>query len=86
MTTELQLKKIPATVTSLIAQEASRHRRSIEQEALLLLEEALLARAHARDPDRVEIDAILRRFDTLPSVDVRPLADLIEYDAQGLPK
>ena len=45
MSAELQLKKVPEQIKSLISREADLHRRSINQEAIVLLEEALLARA-----------------------------------------
>jgi hypothetical protein len=81
-----QLKKVPATVKSFIAREASIHRRSINQEAIVLFEEALLARAKARQLRRDEIDRILNRFDKLPAIDARPMSELTEYDALGLLK
>lgn len=83
---ELQLKEVPIKIKSLIAREALRHRRSIDQEAIALLEEALLARARSARDARQEIDAILERFDQLPTRDARPLAEMIEYDDLGLPK
>jgi hypothetical protein len=85
MSTELQLKKVPAIVKSLITREASIHRRSINQEAVLL-EEALLARANRQQPSRDEIEEILNRFDKLPTPDSRPMSEIIEYDELGLPK
>lgn len=86
MSTELQLKKVPAIVKSLISREASIHRRSINQEAIVLLEEALLARANRQQPSRDEIEEILNRFDKLPTPDSRPMSEIIEYDELGLPK
>jgi hypothetical protein len=86
MSTELQLKKVPAIVKSLISREADLHRRSINQEAIVLLEEALLARAKTQQQSRDEIDEILNRFDKLPTSDARPMSEIIEYDELGLPK
>jgi hypothetical protein len=86
MSTELQLKKVPAIVKALITREASVHRRSINQEAIVLLEEALLARAKAQHQSRDEVDEILNRFDKLPTTDQRPMSEIIEYDELGLPK
>ena len=85
-TAELQLKKVPARIKSLIGSEATLHRRSINQEAIALLEEALVARAQKVRPTRNEIDEILARFDRLPTRDARPLSEMIEYDELGLPK
>lgn len=86
MSTELQLKKVPAIVTALISREASVHGRSINHEAIVLLEEALLARAKAQHQGRDDIDEILNRFDKLPTTDERPMSEIIEYDELGLPK
>lgn len=83
---ELQLKKVPGRIKSLISREASLHRRSINQEAIALLEEALLARAKEHRPTRDEIDEILDRFDKLPNIDQRPLSEILEFDEHGLPK
>ncbi len=85
-TAELQLKKVPTRIKSLIGNEAALHRRSINQESIALLEEALLARAQKERPTRDEIDEILERFDRLPTRDARPLSEMIDYDALGLPK
>lgn len=84
--TELQLKKVPAKIKSLIGSEAALNRRSINQEAIVLLEEALLARAQKVPRTRDEIDEILERFDRLPTRDAKPLAEMIEFDELGLPK
>ncbi len=85
-TVELQLKKVPPRITSLISREAELHRRSINQEAIALLEEALLARAKAKHPTHDEIDEIVDRFDKLPSLDSRRLSEMAKFDALGLPE
>ena len=86
MGTELQLKGVPEQLKSLISREAGAHRRSINQEAIVLLEEAMLARAKAQLQTRDEIDEILDRYERLPTVDARPMSGIIEYDELGLPK
>lgn len=86
MTTELQLKKVPMHIKSLIGREAGLHRRSINQETIVLLEEALLARARSQTPSRDDIDDILRRYAELPTFDTRQTSEIIEYDEIGLPK
>lgn len=86
MSTELQLKKVPAVVKELITREANVHRRSISDEAIILLEEALLARAKTQHASLDEVDEILNRFDKLPTTDPRPMSEIIEYDKLGLPK
>jgi hypothetical protein len=85
-TSEFQLKKVPTRIKSLIKNEAAFYRRSINQECIALLEEALLARAQAERRTRDQIDDILERFDKLPTRDPRPLSEMIEYDELGLPK
>ncbi len=86
MTTELQIKKVPMHIKSLIGREAGLHRRSINQETIVLLEEALLARARSQTPSRDDIDDILKRYAELPTFDTRPSSEIIEYDEIGLPK
>lgn len=86
MTVELTLKKVPDQIKSLINREAQTHRRSINQEAIVLLEEALLARARDAGVGRSEADAILARYAALPTRDARSESEVIEYDAIGLPK
>jgi hypothetical protein len=84
MTTELQLKKVPDTVKTLIAREASLHRRSINQEAIVLLEEALAARARRGQSSRVEIEQVLAQYRALP--EVGGASEAIDYDEAGLPR
>lgn len=86
MGAESHMENIPELLESQIVREAGIHRRSVEQETIMLLEEALLARATVADRHDADINAILRRYEALPSIDPRPLSELIEYDALGLPK
>lgn len=85
MSAELQLKKVPEQIKSLISREADLHRRSINQEAIVLLEEALLARARTSRHSKDDIEAILKRYEELPTLDSRLYEGLIEYDENGLP-
>ena len=84
--TILQLKGVPARLKSLIQREADGHRRSLTQEAIVLIEEGLLARAASHSLKRDQIDEILDRYHQLPTIDKRPMNDIIEYDELGLPK
>jgi hypothetical protein len=84
--TILQLKGVPARLKSLIQREADGHRRSLTQEAIVLIEEGLLARAASHSLKREQIDEILDRYHQLPTIDKRPMDDMIEYDELGLPK
>jgi hypothetical protein len=82
----LQLKDFPPQLRRLIKRESEIHRRSLTQEAIVLLEEALAARAAAALNPRDEIAKILDRYEKLPTRDGRPLAEMIEYDEFGLPR
>ena len=82
----LQLKGFPVRIRSLIKREADNHRRSLTQEAIVLIEEGLLARAASHNLKRDQIDEILDRYHQLPTMDNRPMDDIIEYDEFGLPK
>ncbi len=84
--TILQLKGVPARLKSLIQREADDHRRSLTQEAIVLIEEGLLARAASHSLKRDQIDEILDRYHQLPTTDKRPMNDIIEYDELGLAK
>lgn len=86
MSAELTLKKVPEQIKSLISREADNNRRSINQEAIVLLEEALLSRARQAGIGRSDAEAILARYAVLPILDSRPDSEIIEYDAIGLPK
>jgi hypothetical protein len=85
METDLFLKKIPAGVKELIAREAAIHRRSINQEAIVLLEEALAQRARCSSR-RHEIQQVLAAYRALPIKDDRPVDELVPYDDDGLPR
>ena len=86
MIVDLPLKKVPARIKSLISREAENHRRSINQEAIVLLEEALLTRAKNAITSQDDIETILQRYAQLPTVDARPISEIIAYDEVGLPK
>ena len=85
-TTLLQLKGVPARLKSLIQREADGHRRPLTQEAIVLLEEAVLARASSQRQTRDEIDHILDLYHQLPTKDQRPMQEMIDYDGLGLPE
>lgn len=87
MEADLALKKIPARVKELIVREAQSHRRSINQEAIVLLEEALEKRmAKPQRGKQEEVQAILDHYAALPKRGKGKAADVIEYDEAGLPK
>jgi hypothetical protein len=84
--TPLELKDFPPQLRSLIQREADSHRRSLTHEAIVLKEEALAARAAAVLRPRDAIANILARYAEIPTVDPRPMEQIIEYDDLGLPK
>lgn len=86
MDTELFIKKLPGSVKELIAREAELHRRSVNQEAIVLLEEALAARLRAVRSPRHEVRDILARYRAKPVRDERGPDEIIDYDADGLPR
>jgi len=86
MDTDLFIKKLPGSVKELIAHQAELHRRSVNQEAIVLLEEALAARIRAVRSPRHEVREILAHYRGIPVRDPRGPDELIEYDADGLPR
>lgn len=86
METELFIKKIPREIKELIGREARSHRRSVNQEAIVLLEEALAQRALAARGRRHEVRDILARYEAATREGRRTADEIIEYDEHGLPK
>ncbi|MDE2081240.1 MAG: Arc family DNA-binding protein [Burkholderiales bacterium] len=60
MTSDLFIKSLPAVIKQLIAREAAENRRSVNQEAIALLEEALMQRIESHH---------LRRKSTLAALE-----------------
>ncbi|MBC7995263.1 MAG: Arc family DNA-binding protein [Rhizobacter sp.] len=59
MDVDLFIKKMPHVVKELISREAFDNRRSINQEAIALLEEALVNRVGAAGTKRKQMEALL---------------------------
>lgn len=59
MDVDLFIKKMPHVVKELISREAFDNRRSINQEAIALLEEALVNRVGAAGAKRKQMEALL---------------------------
>lgn len=59
MDVDLFIKKMPSVIKELIGREAFENRRSVNQEAISLLEEALVARVGASGNKRKRIEAYL---------------------------
>lgn len=62
MDVDLFIKKMPHVVKELISREAFDNRRSINQEAIALLEEALLQRVGAPGSKRKRMEALLEDY------------------------
>ena len=84
--TALQIKDFPPQLRRLVKRESDANRRSLTQEAIVLIEEALAARASVALSPRDEISKILELYEKLPTRDPRPMSEMIEYDELGLPK
>ena len=68
MDVDLFIKKMPSVIKELIGREAFENRRSVNQEAISLLEEALVARVGASGNKRKRIEAYLEgHADTNPA-------------------
>lgn len=83
----LLIKKMPADLKRWLAKEASQHDRSMNKEAIRLLEEARALRERESVPHKEEksVDQILKRLRALPVLDQRPMEEIL-YDESGMPK
>lgn len=62
MDVDLFIKKMPSAVKKLIVREAFDNRRSVNQEAIALLEEALVCRVESTGRKRSQVEAMFERF------------------------
>lgn len=81
---DLFIKKLPRDIKELIAREAEVNRRSVNQEAIVLLEEALVRRARFAGRRHVA-QQVLAAYRAHPIRDDRAPDAIIEYDDDGLP-
>jgi plasmid stability protein len=83
----LLIKRMPADLKDWLAAEALRNHRSMNKEAVRLLEEARALRDKAARPGRdpQALASILAALQALPVLDARPLNETL-YDAAGLPQ
>lgn len=74
MNVDLFIKKMPSAVKKLITREAFDNRRSVNQEAIALLEEALMQRVESTGKGRRQVEAMFERFaETMPGpIDAGP--------------
>ena len=85
--TALLIKKIPSDLKDWLAAEALRNHRSMNKEAIRLLEEARSLRDKAGKPARnaQSIAGILQAMHALPVLDARPMNEAL-FDTTGLPQ
>ena len=83
----LLIKRMPAELKLWLAGEAERNHRSMNKEAIRLLEEARTLRDKAFKParDTQALASILHAMRALPVLDARPMNEVL-YDASGMPK
>lgn len=62
MNVDLFIKKMPQVVKELISREAIANRRSINQEAIALLEEALVQRVGSGERKNKSVESVLRDY------------------------
>ena len=85
MPANMLIKQMPDELKTWIADEARRHRRSMNKEALALLETARAQRAGRPQLAAGNVDALLARFRALPDLDRRTADEILGYDDNGLP-
>lgn len=85
MLANMLIKRMPSDLKAWIADEARRHHRSMNKEAVALLETARAQRAGQTPAATGDIDALLARFRALPDLDRRGADEILGYDDNGLP-
>jgi len=85
MLANMLIKQMPGDLKAWIADEARRHHRSMNKEAVALLETARAQRAGQTPATAGDIDALLVRFRALPDLDRRAADEILGYDDNGLP-
>lgn len=85
MPVNVLIKQMPDELKAWITQEALRNQRSMNKEALVLLEAARAQRAGRTRADANSIEALLVQFRALPDLDRRTADEILGYDENGLP-
>lgn len=85
MPTDMLIKQMPDELKAWIADEAKRQHRSMNKEAIALLESARTHRSGRPRSGKSDIDALLARFRALPNLDRRTPDEILGYDDTGLP-
>lgn len=83
---DLTLRDVPRDLHRWLKRQAEAHHRSLNKEAIALLEASRKNEpATAPRPNAEELMAIGRRCAALPELDPRSADDIIGYDENGLP-
>lgn len=84
---DLTIRGLPEELHRYLKQQAEANHRSINRQTIALIERAM--KGNAEDKPRLsaaEVIAKAGRFAALPVLDNRPATEMIDYDADGLPK
>lgn len=84
---DLTIRNISAATHAWLRQQAQRHRRSVDREAVALLEEIRVAAMNR--PRRLSVEQIMPRgkhFADLPTHDPRNAEEIVDYDENGVPR
>lgn len=83
---DLTIRGVSDELHDWLKRQAQAHRRSVNREAIALLEAMRAERAVVRRrPSPDEILAMARRFSSLPVSDARSPDEIMGYDEHGLP-
>lgn len=85
MSADMLIKQMPDDLKAWLASEARRHHRSMNKEAVAVLEAARAQRAVPTRAAAEGVDALLARFRALPDLDRRTADEILGYDDTGLP-
>ena len=85
MPTDMLIKQMPDEFKAWIADEAQRHHRSMNKEAVALPEVVRAQRWGRPRADQPNIDTLLTRFRALPDLNRRMADEILGYDDAGLP-
>lgn len=85
MFADMLIKRIPTDLKAWIADEAKRHHRSMNKEAIALLEAARAQRGGRPPAPAGEVVSLLARLRALPDLDRRTADEILGYDERGLP-
>lgn len=83
---DLTIRGVPDDLHAWLKEQARAHHRSVNREAIALIESIRVAGAPARPrPSAQDILARAGRFTRLPVMDTRTADEIVGYDQDGLP-